>query len=390
MTVTELSSAPPSNTKCVLFYWASWHEATAPQGSTSKIYETLASALASTAPDLSFYRVEAEAHPSLSSMFNVSVVPSFVLIREDGQVLQTIEGSDDVAKLTSAVSQLRSSSSSLTGTTGGSGADVDVDVEMGTNENTMTSASSSSSSPAAETETDDTPDEEKINARLKKLIHSSQVMLFMKGSPSQPKCGFSRQAIELLTSSNIAFHTFDILSDNDVRQGLKTYSDWPTFPQLYVNGDLLGGLDIMKEMAEEGEESGSLGLGLAEQMGVATITEQEAEAEAALSVTLNKEAVVPLEDRLRQLLQRSKVMLFMKGLPSQPKCGFSRQICEILQDQNIDFDSFDILGDDEVRQGLKKFSDWPTYPQLYVDGDLIGGLDIVKEMVEEDELKDLV
>jgi len=305
-------------------------------------------------------------------------------------VLQTIEGSDDVAKLTSAVSQLRSSSSSLTGTTGGSGADVNVnvnvDVEMGTNENTMTSASSSSSSPAAETETDDTPDEDKINARLKKLIHSSQVMLFMKGSPSQPKCGFSRQAIELLTSSNIAFHTFDILSDNDVRQGLKTYSDWPTFPQLYVNGDLLGGLDIMKEMAEEGEESGSLGL--AEQMGVATITEQEAE--AALSVTLNKEAVVPLEDRLRQLLQRSKVMLFMKGLPSQPKCGFSRQICEILQDQNIDFDSFDILGDDEVRQGLKKFSDWPTYPQLYVDGDLIGGLDIVKEMVEEDELKDLV
>lgn len=384
MTLTELSSAPPSNAKCVLFYWASWHEATAPQGSTSKLYETLAS----TAPDLSFFRVEAEAQPSLSSMFNVSVVPSFVLIREDGKVLQTIEGSDDVARLTSAVSQLRSLNDGSSN--GGSGSGSGADVEMEKSENEKTSASASSSSPAA----DDTSDEEKINARLKKLIHSSQVMLFMKGSPSQPKCGFSRQAIELLTSSNIAFHTFDILSDNDVRQGLKTYSDWPTYPQLYVNGDLLGGLDIMKEMAEEGEESGSGSL--AEQMGIATITEQEAEVAAAAAAaasgvtTLNKNEVVPLEDRLRQLLQRSKVMLFMKGLPSQPKCGFSRQICEILQDQNIDFDSFDILGDEEVRQGLKKFSDWPTYPQLYVDGDLIGGLDIVKEMVEEDELKDLV
>eukprot|EP01083_Nonionella_stella_P245865 854205_1 len=321
-----------------------------------------------------FFRVEAEAHPSLSSMFNVSVVPSFVLIREDGKVLQTIEGSDDVAKLTSAVSQLRSLKTNNENANNGSGSGP---------EKTTTSASSTAEATAeAEAETGGTSNEEKsnINARLKKLIHSSQVMLFMKGSPSQPKCGFSRQAIELLTTSNIAFHTFDILSDNDVRQGLKTYSDWPTYPQLYVNGDLLGGLDIMKEMAEEGD--------LAEQMGVATIAEQEAE--VAASVTLNHNEVVPLEDRLRQLLQRSKVMLFMKGLPSQPKCGFSRQICEILQDQNIDFDSFDILGDEEVRQGLKKFSDWPTYPQLYVDGDLIGGLDIVKEMVEEDELKDLI
>jgi Grx4 family monothiol glutaredoxin len=83
-------------------------------------------------------------------------------------------------------------------------------------------------------------------------------------------------------------------------------------------------------------------------------------------------------------------MLFMKGLPSAPKCGFSRQIVELLENEHAEFDTFNILDDDEVRQGLKKYSDWPTYPQLYVDGDLVGGLDIVKEMVESGDFADLV
>jgi len=74
----------------------------------------------------------------------------------------------------------------------------------------------------------------------------------MKGSPSAPQCGFSRQTVELLTEANISFFKFDILlSDDDARQGLKAYSDWPTYPQLYVNRELVGGLDIMKEMKED-------------------------------------------------------------------------------------------------------------------------------------------
>lgn len=124
-------------------------------------------------------------------------------------------------------------------------------------------------------------------------------------------------------------------------------------------------------MSEDGD--------LAEQLGVQTNWPD---------TTTEKEGT--FDDKLKKLVNRSKVMLFMKGLPSMPRCGFSRQICDILNQQGIEFDAFDILGDEQVRQGLKTFSDWPTYPQLYVDGELVGGLDIVKEMVENDELKDLI
>merc|ERR1712007_288244 len=103
----------------------------------------------------------------------------------------------------------------------------------------------------------------------------------------------------------------------------------------------------MGEMKEEGD--------LAVQLNVPKIKEMDSVSEPVIIKTLY--------DRLKELVNRSKVMLFMKGLPSQPRCGFSRQICQILTDQEIDFDAFDILGDEEVRQGLKTYSDWPTYPQ---------------------------
>lgn len=115
----------------------------------------------------------------------------------------------------------------------------------------------------------------------------------------------------------------------------------------------------------------------------------------ALTASIHSDAPVsappkqrPLEDRLRDLTNRAPVMLFMKGSPDAPRCGFSRKICELLEGQKVSFDTFDILGDEEVRNGLKTYSNWPTFPQLYGDGKLIGGLDIVKEMAEEDELLD--
>ncbi|TPP58169.1 Glutaredoxin [Fasciola gigantica] len=97
-----------------------------------------------------------------------------------------------------------------------------------------------------------------------------------------------------------------------------------------------------------------------------------------------------LETRLRQLINRAPIMLFMKGQPDAPQCGFSRQIIDILRSANARFDSFDILQDEEVRQGLKSLSNWPTYPQLYVKGELIGGLDIVKELAESGELAEII
>ena len=84
-----------------------------------------------------------------------------------------------------------------------------------------------------------------------------------------------------------------------------------------------------------------------------------------------------MESRLTTLVKAAPVMLFMKGTPSAPQCGFSRQTVSMLRERGVRYGFFNILADDEVRQGLKKFSDWPTFPQVYVDGDLVGGLDIV-------------
>jgi len=160
-----------------------------------------------------------------------------------------------------------------------------------------------------------------------------------------------------LEECNADYQTFDILEDEQVRQGLKEYSNWPTYPQLYIGGELVGGLDIVKEMFESGE----------------------------LQSMLPKK--MPSEERLKQLVNKAPVMVFMKGNRSEPRCGFSRTLVDILNSLGVKYETFDILEDEEVRQGLKTFSNWPTYPQLYVKGELLGGLDIVKEMQAAGELQ---
>lgn len=89
--------------------------------------------------------------------------------------------------------------------------------------------------------------------KLRALVKTQRVMLMMKGEPDAPRCGFSRQAIELLRSHDATFGHFDILTDESVRAGLKKLFNWPTFPQLYIDGELVGGLDVLKELEEEGE-----------------------------------------------------------------------------------------------------------------------------------------
>lgn len=106
-----------------------------------------------------------------------------------------------------------------------------------------------------------------------------------------------------------------------------------------------------------------------------------------LDVAKTKES---LEERLKKLINQAPCMLFMKGNPTNPRCGFSRTIVSLLDNYNTDYKSFDILQDNDVREGLKKFSNWPTYPQLYLNGELIGGLDIVKEMNESGELESML
>ncbi|RWS30741.1 glutaredoxin-3-like protein [Leptotrombidium deliense] len=101
-----------------------------------------------------------------------------------------------------------------------------------------------------------------------------------------------------------------------------------------------------------------------------------------------KHETLDLNERLKSLINKGTVMIFMKGSPDAPRCKFSRQLVDILGEVDCKYESFDILSDEEVRQGLKLYSNWPTYPQIYVDGELVGGLDIIKELRETGDLKE--
>ncbi len=93
-----------------------------------------------------------------------------------------------------------------------------------------------------------------VKARIQQQVTSHPVVLYMKGSPQMPQCGFSATAVQILRACGVDdFYTVDVLSDADIRQGAKEYANWPTFPQLYVNGQFVGGADIMREMYQSGE-----------------------------------------------------------------------------------------------------------------------------------------
>ena len=92
-----------------------------------------------------------------------------------------------------------------------------------------------------------------IQQKIGDLVGQNEIVLFMKGSPLFPQCGFSSRAIAILDHLEVKYETVDVLQDQDIRQGIKQFSDWPTVPQLYVKGEFVGGSDIMMEMFESGE-----------------------------------------------------------------------------------------------------------------------------------------
>ena len=89
--------------------------------------------------------------------------------------------------------------------------------------------------------------------KIQKLIDSSPVMVFMKGTKLMPQCGFSNNVVQILNSLGIEFATYDVLSDFEIREGIKQFSNWPTIPQLFVNGELIGGCDIAMELHQKGQ-----------------------------------------------------------------------------------------------------------------------------------------
>ena len=97
-----------------------------------------------------------------------------------------------------------------------------------------------------------------------------------------------------------------------------------------------------------------------------------------------------IKTEIKKLIDSNDVCLFMKGVPDAPQCGFSMTVSNILKHLNVNFKGVNVLDDQNLRQGIKEFSDWPTIPQLYIKGEFVGGCDIVKELFENGELKQLL
>jgi len=92
-----------------------------------------------------------------------------------------------------------------------------------------------------------------LKQRIDSLVQKNKIMVFMKGNKLMPQCGFSNNVVQIINTLGVPFETFDVLADQEIRQGIKEYSNWPTIPQVYLNGEFLGGSDILIEMYNKGE-----------------------------------------------------------------------------------------------------------------------------------------
>ncbi|VAH16880.1 unnamed protein product [Triticum turgidum subsp. durum] len=362
----ELDAAVGGARAAAVHFWAAWCEA-------SKQMDEVFAHLAVDFPHALFLRVEAEEQPEISEAYGVTAVPYFVFCKE-GKPVDTLEGANPaslankVAKLAGPANVAESAAPASLGVAAGP-AVLEKVQEMARQNGSSASEST-------------------LKKRLEQLVNSHPVILFMKGNPEEPRCGFSRKVVDILKQEGVEFGSFDILTDNEVREGLKKFSNWPTFPQLYCKGELLGGCDIVIAMHESGELKDVMkehniplrqqGSKIEEPVISESANEQSTE---AIGLTKAQKA------RLESLTNSNSVMIFIKGSPEEPKCGFSGKVVHILKQEKIPFSSFDILTDDEVRQGLKVLSNWPSYPQVYIKGELVGGSDVVMEMHKSGELK---
>ncbi|KAF3918875.1 Glutaredoxin-3 [Dactylellina cionopaga] len=234
----EAFKAIPENVLLAISFHTSW---AAPCKQMNEVFAAIASS--STPDKAAFISIDAEEVPDVSEEYEVSAVPFFVLVK-NGKILRKISGADP-KELNEAIQQNID--------TTGQAPPLIPPVQRTTAPTRNDTANGTTESAAPDTEEDEDEEgeeEESLNERLTKLVNAAPVMLFMKGTPGEPKCGFSRQLVAILRERNIRYGFFNILKDDEVRQGLKEFSDWPTFPQLYHKGSLVGGLDIVKEEFE--------------------------------------------------------------------------------------------------------------------------------------------
>ncbi|XP_021726441.1 monothiol glutaredoxin-S17-like [Chenopodium quinoa] len=366
----EVDKAVSEGNPVILHFWATWCEA-------SKHMDQVFSHLSTDFPHAHFFRVEAEEQPEISEAFSVSAVPYFVFFK-GGKAVDTLEGADPsslankVAKVAGSVNPDEPAAPASLGLAAGATvletvkefAKYDREVPVG----------------------NQTGRSDDLNKKLRQLINSHPVMLFMKGTPEEPKCGFSQKVVNILNEEKLQFGSFDILTDQEVRDGLKKFSNWPTYPQLYCKGELIGGCDIVISM-HEGDELKYI-FSDHEIDSTNVIDEKLSESGSGKGgVSASTGLSSSVTSRLVSLINSSPVMVFMKGTPEEPKCGFSRKVLDILEQEKVEYKSFDVLTDTEVRQGLKVHSNWSSYPQLYIKGELIGGSDVVLEMQKSGELR---
>ncbi|EJT81277.1 monothiol glutaredoxin-5 [Gaeumannomyces tritici R3-111a-1] len=224
----HLAALPPT-TLLVIYFHAPWAP---PCAQMATVLKTLAAEYpVADPPATSWVALDAEDLSDVSETYDVTAVP-FVVLSRGGKVLESVSGNSAQRVRTAIEANAGSASSSPTGAT----------AEATTVAPTNGDATATTGAPQ-----DPAKQKEELFKRLGDLVKAAPVMLFMKGTPSSPQCGFSRQIVAILRENSVKYGFFNILADDEVRQGLKEFADWPTFPQLWVDGELVGGLDIVKE-----------------------------------------------------------------------------------------------------------------------------------------------
>ncbi|KHN98542.1 monothiol glutaredoxin-4 [Metarhizium album ARSEF 1941] len=229
----ETLASLPSSTLLIISFHAPW---AAPCAQMATVLSTLASEYPVTEPlSTKWVSINAEELSDISEAYDVTAVPFLVLVR-NGRIVETVSGSSAIkvraAIETNAQNNASASSAPVNGANqtnaqGTKTVDASVDPEK---------------------------QKEELFKRLGDLVKAAPVMLFMKGTPSDPQCGFSRQMVAILRENSVKYGFFNILADDEVRQGLKEFAEWPTYPQLWIDGELVGGLDIVKEEMGNNED----------------------------------------------------------------------------------------------------------------------------------------
>eukprot|EP01023_Acetabularia_acetabulum_P067861 TRINITY_DN9478_c1_g1_i1.p1 TRINITY_DN9478_c1_g1~~TRINITY_DN9478_c1_g1_i1.p1 ORF type:complete len:339 (+),score=69.73 TRINITY_DN9478_c1_g1_i1:183-1199(+) len=205
---------------------------------------------------------------------------------------------------------------------------------------------------------------DKIQKKIIAYLANNPIMLFMKGNPNNPKTSFDRRLVNVLKIDEIEFSSYDILLDEEFGEGLKEYSHYPVFPQLWIDKELVGGCDVVIEMRENGE--------------LKKILEE-----------YKKKLAYHPKNRLNSLLQQKKVVLFTKMDNSSSGIAVG-QVVNALEEEEIEFESFDLSGDWDLQKEVKKVSSWPVFPQLFVRGQFVGGKDVLLDMKNSRELGETV